>query len=300
VPVVALFLVVVAGLIHASWNLVAKKASGGVPFSALSTLAALIIWLPVGVPVLASETPSYGSTQWLLLSASGFLHVLYFAALLRGYEVGDLSVVYPVARGTGPLITVAASVLVLGESPGTWGFIGVVLIVVGVVLIAGGARWIRSRNSATTSTTKRIGPGLKYGLLTGLLIAAYTVLDGYSVRKQGITPIALDYGSLLFRVPITLLFAWVVTRRQRSFDVRTYFKANWKYAAFVGFISPVAYVLVLQATKLSQVSQVAPAREVSMLFAALFAGSLLQEDGLVERLTGAAFITAGVIAIALG
>jgi uncharacterized membrane protein len=256
--------------------------------------------MPVGVPVMLNETPSYGANQWLLLSASGFLHVLYFVTLLRGYEVGDLSVVYPVARGTGPLITVAASVLLLGESPGLWGWVGVGLIVGGVVVIAGGAQWIRARNSPTPlAPTKKIGPGLKYGLLTGLLIAAYTVLDGFSVRNQGISPFALDYGSQLFRVPITLLLAWVLIKRQKTFDMRAYIKTNWKYAVFVGLVSPIAYVLVLQATKLSQVSQVAPAREVSMLFAALFAGSLLKEEGLAERLLGAAFITTGVIAIAL-
>jgi drug/metabolite transporter (DMT)-like permease len=302
----ALGLVILAGLIHATWNLVAKHAAGGIAFSALSSFAAVVLWSPLGVPVLIRESQSFGQREWLALIGSSVLHVLYFAALLRGYEVGDLSVVYPIARGTGPLITVAVSIIWLNERPGVKGLIGVLMIMGGVVLIA--------RSSAQTSleiSSKRISAGVGFGLLTGVMIAAYSVLDGYTVKRLGVSPIALDYGSNLFRVVLTVPLAYFVlrhrsgTRGDSSGDSDQvgsylYMRRNWKWATVVGLLSPVAYVLVLQAAKLSDLSRVAPAREVSMLFAALFAGTLLNEEGLALRIAGAVSIAAGVAFIAFG
>jgi drug/metabolite transporter (DMT)-like permease len=290
----ALGLVTLAGLIHATWNLAVKHASGGVAFSALSSCAAVVLWAPVGMPVLLSEIPNFRIQQWAALVGSSVLHVLYFAALLRGYEVGDLSVVYPIARGSGPLITVAVSMLWLNERPGLYGVIGVLMIILGVVLIA--------RSSAHKPSEKRLSVGVKFGLLTGATIAAYSVLDGYSVKRLSGSPIAYDFGSNLFRIVLAVPLAWfVLTKRARPIaeTPRLYIRANLKWAALVGLLSPLAYMLVLQAATLTDLSKVAPAREVSMLFATLFAGTLLKEEGLVLRLVGAGAIGAGVIFIAL-
>jgi drug/metabolite transporter (DMT)-like permease len=294
VSLTALGLVILAGLIHAIWNLAAKHASGGVAFSALSSCAAVLLWAPLGMPVLLSEIPNFRIQQWAALVGSSVLHVLYFAALLRGYEVGDLSVVYPIARGSGPLITVAVSMLWLNERPGVYGVIGVLMIILGVVLIA--------RSSAHKPSEKRLSAGVKFGLLTGATIAAYSVLDGYSVKRLAISPIAYDYGSNLFRIVLTVPLAWfVLTKRARPIaeTPRLYIRANLKWSALVGLLSPLAYMLVLQAATLTDLSKVAPAREVSMLFATLFAGTLLKEEGIVLRLVGAGAIGAGVIFIAL-
>jgi drug/metabolite transporter (DMT)-like permease len=285
----ALGLVLLAGLVHATWNLAAKRAAGGVAFSALSATFAAVLWAPVGIPVLLGEAPGWSGAQWAAVSGSAVLHVAYFAALLRGYQVGDLSVVYPVARGTGPLLTVVAAVMFRGERPGPLGFAGVVAIIGGVVLIATGGRFRRSA---------KLAAGLGYGLLTGVTIAAYTLLDGHSVKDLGVSPIGLDYGSNLVRVVLTIPIA-VVALRKSGHAVRGFAQQHAKLAAVVGLLSPLAYVLVLQAAKTSDLSQVAPAREVSMLFAALFAGTLLDEEGLVTRLAGAGLIAVGVIAIAL-
>ncbi len=252
------------------------------------------------------ESPAFGQREWLALIGSSALHVLYFAALLRGYEVADLSVVYPVARGTGPLITVVVSILWLNEQPGLKAIIGVLMIVVGVVLIA-----TLSRQQTPGSFRKPLSAGVGYGLLTGLTIAAYSVLDGYSVKRLGISPIALDYGSNVFRIGFTVPLAWFIVKRRSQAQsdssaqnaqhpARLYIRSNLKWALIVGLLSPAAYVLVLQAAKLTDLSRVAPAREVSMLFAALFAGTLLKEEGLVVRIAGAVSIAVGVMFIAIG
>jgi drug/metabolite transporter (DMT)-like permease len=281
-------LVLLAGLLHALWNLAAKKADAGIALSALSTTAAVVLWSPVGGAVLAREMPAWTGVQWACLVGSATLHVVYFATLLRGYQVGDLSVVYPVARGTGPLITVAVSMLVFGEKPGFWGIVGVLGIILGVVLIASGGR---------IPTSSNLAAGVGYGLLTGLTIAAYSVLDGYGVKKQGLSPIGLDYGSNLIRVFLTVPVALVLLRRSER-SPWAFLAKNARFAGIIGLLSPAAYMLVLQAAKLSDLSKVAPTREVSMLFAALFAGSLLKEEGFWVRLAGAGCIGFGVAAVA--
>ena len=293
---VALSLVLLAGLVHATWNLAAKRASGGVAFSAVTSLFAMVFWAPIGVPVLIHETPGWNGGQWTAVGASAVLHVAYFAALLRGYQVGDLSVVYPVARGTGPLLTVIAAVIFRHERPGAVGLLGVLAIVAGVVLIATGGRFVR---------TKTLAAGLGYGLLTGATIAAYTLLDGHSVKELGVSPIGLDYGSNLVRACLTVPIAWIVLQRSGinaggKVTPVAYVREHARMAAVVGLLSPLAYVLVLQAAKTTDLSRVAPAREVSMLFAALFAGSLLKEEGVAVRMVGASFIALGVAAVALG
>jgi drug/metabolite transporter (DMT)-like permease len=288
----ALGLVVLAGFVHAVWNLIAKRASAGVPFSALATLVGVIAWAPVGMWVLWGEAPAYQAKEWLLLALSGTLHVLYYTVLLRGYEIGDLSVVYPLARGTGPLITFGLAIVLLDERPGLLGLIGVLMIAAGMVIITTGGSLARFRNASNTAA------GIRYGLATGVFIAAYSLLDGYSVKTVGISPIALDYGSNLFRLIGTFAIAAVVMQRS-PFDLRVYAKTNFTAAALVGILSPIPYVLVLQAATLEDISKVAPAREVSMLFAALFAGSLLHEENARVRLVGAISIALGVAAIAL-
>ena len=286
-------LVLSAGLLHALWNLAAKHAGAGIAFSFVATAIGVVVWAPVGVTVLLKDAQHYGTRQWSLIAASAMLHVLYFAVLLRGYQVGDLSVVYPVARGSGPLITVVAAVLVLGESPGILGVTGVICIVGGVLMIARG-----NASQSTTASRATLLAGVKYGLATGLFIAAYSVLDGYSVKRSGVSPISLDYGSNLFRVVATGAIVAIIAARNTEFSLQNLVRDNWRDALVVGALSPAAYILVLQAVRIAPLSKVAPAREVSMLFAAIFAGRFLREGDTRRRISGAALIAVGVVAIA--
>ena len=291
-PLSAIALVLVAALLHASWNLVAKKTGGGAHFVLLSALLIVLLWAPLGIPLLRQHAPGWGLLQWGLLLASGLVHLLYFNVLLAGYRASDLTVVYPVARGSGPLVSALAAVLLLGEAV-TWrSAAGVLGITGGVFLIAGGpGLWAQAHQPVQRA---RVLAGVRWGLLTGLLIAVYTVLDGYAVKVVLLSPILVDYVGNLLRIPFML----PALLADRAGFVRSC-KAQWRAALLLAAISPLGYVLVLYAVQLAPLSHVAPAREVSMLFAALLGGRLLGEADRGWRLAGAACIAAGAVGLAL-
>ncbi len=292
-PVSALALVILAGLIHASWNIAAKKAGGDVRFSCFSSLVMMVFWAPVGLWLGWQQIPDWGPTQWWLVACSGVLHTLYFVVLLRGYRKADLTVVYPLARGSGPLLSSFVAITFLGEHISLIGAVGVVAVVAGVFLIAGGPGLFR--NTQSPDQRQRVRKGMLYGLLTGAFIASYTVLDGYAVKVVLISPILLDYFGNFVRLGFVL-----PTVLRTPTASRALWATQWKYAVVIGVVSPVSYVLVLYAMQVAPLSHVAPAREVSMLFAALLGGQLLGEGDRVIRFLGAACIGAGVLALALG
>jgi len=289
----ALALVVLAGLIHAGWNIAAKKAGGDVRFACFSALVMMVVWAPVGLWLGWEQVPQWNATAWSLVVVSGILHVVYFVVLLRGYRQADLTVVYPLARGSGPLLSSMVAILLLGEHISVLGVLGIAGVVVGVFLIAGGPGLFRGAHS--TQQRQRIRKGIAYGLLTGVFIASYTLVDGYAVKVLLLSPILVDYMGNFVR----LAFLLPTVLRDRP-AAAVLWKQQWKYAALVGIVSPVSYVLVLYAMQTAPLSHVAPAREVSMLFAALLGGHLLGEGDPLARLLGAVFIGAGVMALALG
>jgi drug/metabolite transporter (DMT)-like permease len=296
----ALALVLVAAVVHATWNLVAKRDGGDLRYVLLLQFGVIILWAPVGAWFAWREVPRYGLEQWGLVTASGMLHMGYFVVLLRGYRRGDLSVVYPLARGTGPVITAVFASLWLGETLGWQGALGVSAVAVGIFSIAGGRdawRLLRSA-SASAEATARLRQGIGYGLVTGVFIAAYSVVDGYAVKQAGISPVSVDYLGNLIRVPFTLLLL-AFRRPSDGVGLWGYWSERFRGALIVVALSPVAYVLVLYAVRLAPLSHVAPAREVSTLFAALLGGGLLREENVRQRVVGALCIAAGVIALAL-
>jgi len=292
-PASALALVILAGLIHAVWNIAAKKAGGDARFAAFSSLLCILIWAPVGLWLGWRILPNWGAMEWSFVVVSGVLHVLYYVVLLRGYRSADLTVVYPLARGTGPLLSSTAAILFLGERPTLAGIAGIAAVVAGVFLIAGGPGLFRAAYEPAKRAMVRRGAA--YGALTGVFIAAYTVVDGYAVKVAAMSPILLDYFSIFVRIGI---LAPVVLRDRPV--LAALWRQQWKYAFVVALVSPVSYVLVLYAMQSAPLSHVAPAREVSMLFAALIGGQLLGEGDRALRLAGAACIACGVMALALG
>jgi drug/metabolite transporter (DMT)-like permease len=289
-PPIALALVLTAALLHALWNVVAKKAGGNHHFALLSVLMTVVLWAPVALWFGVGEWQRWGGIEWAALSASALMHVLYFSVLLTGYRKADLTVVYPVARGSGPLLASIGAVLVLGETITLLGGIGILAVCGGVFLIAGGPRLFRGGDS---ESHRKALAGVRWGAATGALIACYTVIDGYAVKVLLIGPVLVDYVGNLLRVP--LLALPVLRDRDGFIDAA---RAQWKYALVVATLGPLAYILVLYAVKMAPLSHVAPAREVSMLFAALIGGRLLGEGDRALRFVGAAFIAAGVIALA--
>lgn len=289
----ALALVVLAGFIHASWNIAAKKAGGDVRFACFCALIMMVAWAPVGLWLGWQQVPAWDATAWWLVGISGVLHVVYFVVLLRGYRKADLTVVYPLARGSGPLLSSAVAIVLLGEQISALGLAGIAAVVLGVFLIAGGPGLLR--NAHGPEQRQRVRKGMAYGLLTGVFIAGYTVVDGYAVKVLLLSPVLIDY----FGNFVRLAFLMPTLLRNRPAAVSLW-RVQWKYALVVGVISPVSYVLVLYALQTAPLSHVAPAREVSMLFAALMGGHLLGEGDRVARFLGAALIGAGVMALALG
>jgi drug/metabolite transporter (DMT)-like permease len=292
-PASALALVVLAGLIHAIWNIAAKKAGGDARFAAFSSMLGTMIWAPVGLWFGWNVVPAWGAVEWAFVAVSGVLHVLYYVTLLRGYRRADLTVVYPMARGSGPLLSSLVAILLLGEHITAFGLLGIAAVVAGVFLIAGGPALFRAAHDPGKKAMVR--KGMVYGLATGVFIASYTVVDGYAVKLLLMSPILLDYLSNFVR--LGFLVPAVLRDRPAALAL---WRQQWKYALVVATISPIGYVLVLYAMQVAPLSHVAPAREVSMLFAALIGGQLLGEGDRALRIAGAACIAFGVMALALG
>ena len=283
---VSTFLIVLlAGLLHALWNIVAKKAGGDVRFACFSAGVGIVIWAPLGIWLGWDVVPQWDIWAWRFVVGSALLRILYFVVLLRGYRLADLTVVYPLARGTGPLLSSLAAIFWLGEAVSIFGIFGIACVIGGVFFVAGGPRLTRARLRSA---------GLRYGLLTGVLIACYTVVDGYAVKVLLLSPFLMHYVENVVR---GVLLMPVVLRDRPA--ARVLWRQQWKYALLVGTITPVSYVLVLYALQTAPLSLVAPAREVSMLFAALIGGHLLGEGDRWLRVMGALLIACGVVMLGL-
>jgi uncharacterized membrane protein len=291
-PVSALAMVIVAALLHAFWNIVAKKTGGNKHFVLMGGLLLALIWAPAGLWLGWREVPRWGWTQWAFVAGSGFLHLAYFKVLLKGYRVSDLTVVYPVARGTGPLISSVGAVALMGEALTVHGTLGILAVCAGVFIIAGGPAMLRGSHDA--GQRARLHAGLLWGAATGVLIAAYTVLDSWSVKVLLLSPVILDYFGNLVRLPFML----PTLLRDPAGFVDAWRRYKW-HAVVLGAVSPLAYMLVLFAVRLAPVSHVAPAREVSMLFAALIGGRLLGEGDRGQRVLGAVLMAGGVVLLAV-
>ncbi len=294
-----LSLVLTAALLHAGWNIAAKKArhsgdsgDGGqgeqLNFQMLCGLAVVVLWAPVGLSVSVDELPRWGGVQWAAVSLSALVHMAYFSALLNGYARADLTVVYPVARGSGPLLASLAAVLLLAERPLWQGWVGIAGIVLGVLLISGLLR--------RKPLTPFVAAGLRWGMLTGALIASYTVIDAWAIKRLGMHPVAFDYWCNMLRLPMLLPLWWMLST---SGSLQRSWQLDRSAVLVVGAFAPLGYILVLWALKTAPLSAVAPVRECSMLIAALIGGHLLGERDRWARVLGAACIAMGVAMIAV-
>ena len=225
----AFALVILAALIHASWNIAAKKASGGALFVALNVWVSTIVYAPVFALYAYFFPPQLGWRELLLLTGSGAIHLAYSLALQRGYQRYDLTVVYPVARGTGPLLSSLLAIVLLGETVTLYSALGIVCIVAGIFVLARGHRLLSNPSAGALG-------GVAYGALTGAFIAAYTLLDGYGVKYLLIAPLVLDYVCNVMRA----LFLAPITWRRRD-ELKVEWRKNRRYCLYVGIMGPVAY-----------------------------------------------------------
>jgi drug/metabolite transporter (DMT)-like permease len=282
----ALSLVLVAAFVHAAWNLAAKRVTfGGPRFVWLYYTVSAVAMLPAVAVALVVE-PERPQWSWLIAAAvTAVMHIAYGIVLQRGYVVGDLSIVYPLARGTGPLLSVLAAVLVLHEHPGVFGLAGAFLVVAGVLVISiGGGTADRAARRA----------GVFYGVLTGAVIAAYTLWDAHSVTTLGVPPLVYFGGGAIGQ---SLLLAPTAYRGRA--EVGRLWREHRKEVLIVGLLSPAAYLLVLYALRIAPVSLVAPARELSIVVGGVAAWLVLGERNAARRLVGSLVVLAGIAAIAV-
>ena len=283
-PLLALSAVLVAALLHAIWNVIAKRAVGSHHFIWLYSVASLLVWTPLVGYVLATAGPPRHAIQWLALAATGLLHLGYSSALQSGYRAADLSIVYPIARGFGPLLSFVGAVLFLGDPYSGASVLGLVLILAGMSLVSG-----------LVGRARRIDrKGVGWGLLTGTFIAAYTLNDGWAVKALLVSPLFVDYFGNLVRFTVLLPSALRDHARLRT-EAHQYF---WS-AIGVGALAPLGYILVLFAMRLAPVSHVAPARELATLVGAYLGARVLREAVTPARILGAACIVAGIVCLAL-
>ncbi|CAM3029193.1 EamA-like transporter family protein [Paracoccus aminovorans] len=278
-------LVVLASFIHASWNLLAKRAaSAGPAFVLAYSIVACIAYAPWVVWLLAQGGMGWGRVELGFVLLSGLIHLGYSLCLQHGYRVADLSVVYPVARGTGPMLSSIGAFLILGETPTGMGLLGLALVVAGILLIA-------TQGKLAAFTRPGGQAGVRWGVTTGGLIASYTVVDAYAVKALGIAPVMLDWFTNLLRV--FLLLPVVLSDRRRAIAAM---RGHWRTAIGVGVLQPLSYILVLAAlTGGAPLSLVAPMREMSMMVGALMGMLILREAVGPWRLAGCGVLIAGVI-----
>jgi drug/metabolite transporter (DMT)-like permease len=283
-PLQVLIAVLLAALTHATWNLTAKRAAASRHFVWLYSLASTLLWAPAAVWALWQAGLRLSGLQCLALSATVLLHLGYSLALQTGYRAADLSLVYPVARGFGPLLSFLGAALLLHERPGPLAFLGLGLIVLGIALVANLTRSLRH-------ATHR---GVGWGLVTGTFIAAYTLNDGWAVKVLLVSPLIVDFAGNLFRVLALSPRAFTDWARLAR-EARAYARP----ALIVGLLGPLGYILVLYAMRIAPVSHVAPARELATLVGTFFGARLLREAAVRARLTGALCIVAGVVSLAV-
>ena len=283
-PPFALCAVLLAALCHAVWNLQAKRAAASRHFVWLYSVASLAVWTPLVLVVVLLQRPHFGTAQCLALLGTSVLHLLYSVSLQAGYRAADLSIVYPLARGSGPLFAFAGAALLFGERPGPLAVCGLLLIIAGIVLVANLHRALR----------RAAIPGLVWGTVTGACIAGYTLNDGWAVKALAVSPFLIDFTGNCFRVLV--LSPQALGARA---EARSEWRAHRLPVLTVATLGPLGYILVLFAMRHAPISHVAPTRELATLVGTWFGARLLGEQAAAQRLVGSLCIVAGVVSLAL-
>ncbi|MDQ6621125.1 MAG: EamA family transporter [Pseudomonadota bacterium] len=268
-----------AGILHAGWNAVLKSSPGGDPM--LDT-ASVVAGSSVCALVLLPFVPIPFADAWKFAAASTAIHFAYYFTLAHAYRTGDLSFVYPLMRGTAPLLVTILGIVLLGEMPSLHAGVGIVLICAGIVSIA----FVRK---------ERHPPGAaRWAFANAAIIGAYTLVDGAGARASGN---ALGYVAWLIFLEGMPFLLWVRVRYGPSATV--YVQRCWRRGLLAGAGSIAAYGIVLWAMTRAPVAAVAALRETSVLFAALFGALFLREGFGLARVAGAVSVVAGIAALKL-
>ncbi len=287
----SLALILLAALLHASVNVLWKRARDKLAFNWWLLSASVVL----GAPLLTIGLPRDG-VGWALVVASGLLEAAYFVTLSRAYSLGELSQVYPLARGSAPLFLIAWAGIFLGERPSAAGACGIAAVVLGLYLIN-----LPSLGDWSRPLAGFREPAARWALVTGVLISAYVTVD-----KRGITKVEpIPYLVLFLTVSwVALSVQWFLPGRRRALLAEVApakgrnLYADWLRIVIGAFFGNVAYVLVLEAMRLDRVSYVGTVREVSVVFGAWVGVHFFGERGGDARVVASALVVLGMVLIA--
>jgi drug/metabolite transporter (DMT)-like permease len=275
----ALALLFAAAGLHATWNLLVRQAEDRLVF----TWWALVAVSPLVLPVLLAGPSLHG--VWPFALASAALEAGYFATLAVAYGRGDFSLVYPIARGTAPLLLAAGAIFFLGERPGPLGLLGLAVLAAGLVLIGWRAGW-----SGTVGRASGVG----WALAVALFIALYSLVDATAVKRFPPVP----YTILVFSLTAVLAAPPLYFLRGPQ-AVLAEGRRSWRRIPLVAAFSLLSYGLVLRAYTIAPVAYAGAVREVSVVLAALAGWRLLGEGFGLSRLLGALLVFAGILLVAM-
>jgi drug/metabolite transporter (DMT)-like permease len=273
------FAVLIGAACHAGWNAFLKIRLE--PFSAMALISIMsaVVVLPLIVVL-----PVPPAAAWPWIAASMAFHLGYFIGLSEAYRTGDMGQVYPIARGSAPLMTALASTFLVGETIGPRGWIGILILVGGVFLLS-------LRGGRNLTFDKR---AVAFALFTAVTICGYSVVDGLGARAA---QNAHAYTVWLFLLDGLMMLALVLFRRGTA--VFADFAGFWKEGAVGGTLSLAAYWIAIWAMTVAPIALVAALRETSVLFAAAIAVIVLKEPLQPPRIVAAVMIVAGLVLIRL-
>jgi drug/metabolite transporter (DMT)-like permease len=270
--------VLFAAACHAGWNASIKRTLDPLATTVLIALGAGAVAL-AALPFVGFPAPA----SWPWLIASIIVHLFYFAGLIESYRAGDLGQVYPIARGSAPLMTAAVTTLSLGENPGLYGWGGIVLLAAGVLLLS-----LRGGRDITALDRRAVG----FALFTAVTICLYSVIDGIGARAAG-PGNANAYSSWLFVGIAPIVLGYALARRGRA--VVPAMMPHWKVGLGGGVMAVVSYSIAIWAMTVAPIAIVAALRETSVLFGAIFAVVFLGEPLRGSRIAAALMILCGLV-----
>ncbi len=287
-------LVLVSALMHATWNMLAKRSSHPLAFLWLVNLSSTVMFLPVFTWAIWEHGLPASALPWVV--ATGVLHILYISFLSQAYRYGALSIAYPISRGTGVALVPLIAIPLLGEEISLVGVLGISLVLIGILsLYAREIRLLFRPSSVGVMLQDRLASnrGAVYALITGVTIASYSVVDKIGVSHAH----PLVYGYLIF-VSMTLgLSPYVMNNHQE--DAWREWRTNPWLVLIGGLFVQATYLIILAAMTIAPVSYIVPLREVSVLFGAILGMLFLKEVMTTTRIVAALIITGGVILISV-
>jgi drug/metabolite transporter (DMT)-like permease len=270
--------VLLAALCHAGWNALIKVGLDPLSTTTLIAIGSGLVAIPL-LPVVGIPAPA----AWPWLAATTVIHLCYFAALIEAYRSGDLGQVYPIARGSAPLMTATATTFIVGENLSAVGWGGISTLVAGVFLLS-----LRGGRDLVRFDRRAVG----FALLTALTICGYSVVDGIGARLAG-HPNA--YTLWLFVINAIVIVPYALYRN--GLDVIPAMRAFWWRGFAGGALQIISYATVLWAMTLAPIAIVATLRETSVLFGAVIAVVWLKEPLRATRIVAALLIVCGLVLI---